>query len=108
MTDLLSTNFIKLTTQIHSKIHSGKTEFTNEDKLASIVKISEELGELADQVLGSIKHQRVDKNNSIEELEGEFADVIMSTIMLAHTYKIDINTALENKLKIIKKRFGIE
>jgi hypothetical protein len=72
---LLSQEFVEVTKLIHSKIKNGKTEFTNEDKLAAMVKLSEEVGELADQLLGNLNMQRSDKKHSIQDLESEMADV---------------------------------
>lgn len=83
----------------------GKTEDQEKLILSSTVKITEEFGELAELILK--KRQRQEKNISHhdEALEDEFADVIISTAMLAHDMGIDIETALENKMKKIEARY---
>jgi len=95
-------------------------EIQNQEKLilSSTVKIMEELGELSELVLK--KRQRQDKMNFSkresdlgqknishhnEALEDEFADVIISTAMLAHDMDINIEKALKNKMKKIEERY---
>jgi NTP pyrophosphatase (non-canonical NTP hydrolase) len=95
-------------------------EIKDQEKLilSSTVKIMEELGELSELVLK--KRQRQDKINFSERkdvlvqknishhdeaLEDEFADVIISTAMLAHDMDIDIEKALKNKMKKIEERY---
>jgi len=77
--------------------------------LASCVKISEEVGELSWEVLKSIGRARKEKldNISEEDLMWEFADSILSILVLAEQMWIDINKALKMKLKKIEKRWGI-
>ena len=79
-----------------------------EDKhiLGRMVKITEEVGELADEVLGfnSLQRkQKLDKRNK-EELFHEFADVIITVYLLAETMKVDIGEALEKTIKKIEER----
>ncbi len=72
--------------------------------LARTVKISEELGELCDEVLASMGDQRKNKmdNRSADNLSGEFADVIITTFLLAKAMKVNIPEALNQKIKKIK------
>jgi NTP pyrophosphatase (non-canonical NTP hydrolase) len=103
---LLSQEFVEVTKLINSKIVSSFSS-NNESKLAAMVKLTEEVGELADQVLGNLGMQRSGKNNSKEDLENEMADVIIALIILAHRHEIDINKSLIQKLVKIKKRFDL-
>jgi len=43
---------------------------------------------------------------SDEKLENEMADVIISTIRLARMMNLDVNEILNNKMEILKERFG--
>ena len=69
--------------------------------------MSEELGELCDEVLSSGAMQRKDKlkNHSGENLPEEFADVLITTLLLAKSMDIDIEEALKRKIAKIDKRY---
>lgn len=75
--------------------------------LARTVKLTEELGELSEAVLSYNSLQRKDKldNYKKEELEGEFADVIITTLLLAKSTDVDIAKALGGKIKKIEERY---
>ena len=80
---------------------------TNEElKSWSAVKLSEEVGELQSEVLGSAKLQRTGKMNSFskESFGSEVADVIITTCILARRHNIDIIDALTKKIEIIRGR----
>jgi len=74
--------------------------------LATVVKLSEELGELSQEVLAHQSLQRKEKlkNHDPQNLAKEFADLIITTLILAKWMDIDIDQALEEKIKIIKSR----
>ncbi|HKL44004.1 MAG TPA: MazG-like family protein [Candidatus Absconditabacterales bacterium] len=74
---------------------------------AQMIKISEETGELSEQVLGSFGGQRVEKKDKVsqEKLENELADVIFSTVRLARLMDLDIEELLAKKMEILKVRF---
>lgn len=78
------------------------------DILANMVKITEEVWELAEQVM--IRQWRQDDRKGEfdkTELEYEIADVILSTTMLANAMNIDLEQALEKKMKKISKKFNM-
>jgi len=81
----------------------------DEDKiiLAQTVKLTEELGELCSEVLAHKSLQRKQKldNYNKKNISEEFADVIITALLLAKTMNVDIEKALENKLKKINKRY---
>ena len=83
---------------------------TDEDKiiLAQTVKLTEELGELCSEVLAHKSLQRKQKleNHDKENIQEEFADVIITAMLLAKAMNIDIEKALENKIKKINKRYN--
>jgi NTP pyrophosphatase (non-canonical NTP hydrolase) len=75
--------------------------------LARTVKLAEELGELCQEVLAHLSLQRPqkldkhDKNN----LSEEFADVLVTTLLLAKSMDIDVENALKKKIQTINTRF---
>lgn len=75
--------------------------------LARTVKLSEELGELCDEVLSFNTMQRKDKLKSHdgENLSEEFADVLITTLLLAKAMDVDIVEALKRKITKINKRY---
>jgi len=77
---------------------------------ARTMKIVEELGELADEILTSMNLQRKSKiaKFSRENVQDEFADVLASLVLLAIELDIDIEAVIQKKINFTKKRFEIE
>ncbi len=79
-----------------------------QEVLAKTVKLNEEVGELCNDILAVLKLQRksklekFDKRNFYEE----FGDVILSTIQLATAAGVDIDRAVNDKLKKIEERYA--
>ncbi|MFC1609256.1 MazG nucleotide pyrophosphohydrolase domain-containing protein, partial [Patescibacteria group bacterium] len=71
-----------------------------------MVKLSEEIGELADEVLSFNLMQRDDKieKHSLESVSGEVADVLITTLLLAKIMKVDVEDALQKKIEHLNKR----
>lgn len=64
----------------------------------------EEIGELAKEInKPKLRNQEIDHEN----LNGEFADVILQFFTLAKILNIDIEEAVESKIKILKKRHDL-
>lgn len=76
--------------------------------LARTVKLSEELGELCDEILGALSLQRKSKmkNPDPQKLQDEFADVIIVALLLAKDMNVDIQSALEKKIATIIRRYS--
>jgi len=74
---------------------------------ARTMKIVEELGELADEILTSMNLQRKSKiaKFSRENVEDEFADVMGSLILLAIELDIDVEKVMQKKIKFTRERF---
>ncbi len=74
--------------------------------LAYTVKLSEEAGELAEQVLARFGYQRKSKilAQGDNELADECADVIIVSLFLAEAAGIDIEKALTRKMEKLEKR----
>ncbi|MFA6415056.1 MAG: MazG nucleotide pyrophosphohydrolase domain-containing protein [Candidatus Paceibacterota bacterium] len=74
--------------------------------LARTVKISEEFGELCDEVLASLGDQRTGKmdGRSAESLADEFADVVITTFLLAKSMEVDVMGALSRKTEKIRAK----
>jgi NTP pyrophosphatase (non-canonical NTP hydrolase) len=87
-----------------------RAHFSDEDEkfrtLSRMCKLTEEVGELSNEILKQMGQQRTDKlaDASQEDLAHEFADVIICTLMLANISKVDIEEALIKKIEKIKKR----
>lgn len=84
--------------------NTGQTE--KERILSRTVKISEEFGELCDEVLASLGQQRTGKmeRRGKESLGNEFADVVITTFLLAKAMQVDIMEALGRKIPKIKEK----
>ncbi len=99
--------FIDLENKRLTERYSDKSLKEREVILARTVKLNEELGELCSEVLASYWWQRKEKldKHSKESLEHEFADVIITTLLLAKTMDVDIKKALTKKIEKINKRY---
>ncbi|MFA6430457.1 MAG: MazG nucleotide pyrophosphohydrolase domain-containing protein [Candidatus Paceibacterota bacterium] len=82
------------------------TQTERERILSRTVKISEEFGELSDEVLTYLGDQRKGKMENRDEdgLSDEFADVVITTLLLAKIMNVDILHALEKKIEKIKAK----
>lgn len=77
---------------------------------ARTMKMVEELGELADEILTSMNLQRNSKvaQFSRENLEDEFADVLASLILLGNELEIDVEAVIRKKIKLTRTRFEMD
>jgi len=88
-----------------------RIEFTSltkceKDILAKTVKLSEEVGELANDILATMSLQRKSKLEAFDKqnLYEEFADVVIATFALGIAMRVDMDRALREKLdKILTK-----
>lgn len=82
-----------------------KTE--KEIEFAQVIKLMEEVGELSNEVLGRYNLQR---NRGVEcdkdALTHEVADVLITTLVVASRFDVDVNNALAEKIKKIDERFS--
>lgn len=101
--------FTTFITALDAKLVKLSGNDTDQQKriLSRTVKITEELGELCNEVMASLGDQRQDKVNahSHEKLEEEFADVLITVFSLAKAMNVDIPRGLEKKMKKIEQRF---
>lgn len=74
--------------------------------LSRLAKLTEEVWELNSDVLKKYYKRKIDKFSE-ENLELEFADVFITLSLLAKSLDIDLNQAIEKKLKIINERWWI-
>ncbi len=77
---------------------------------ARMMKVTEELGELSDEILTSMNLQRDSKvaEFSRKNVEDEFADVLGSLILLAIEMNIDVEEAIQRKIEYTRDRFEID
>lgn len=89
-------------TKPHYKLYSQEEK----EILTKTVKLNEEVGELCNDILGILKLQRKAKMKNFDKrnIYQEFADVIITTIQLAQVAGVDIERAIEDKLKKIEVR----
>ncbi|MHB8860363.1 MAG: MazG nucleotide pyrophosphohydrolase domain-containing protein [Minisyncoccota bacterium] len=88
----------------------AKDDTEKEFVLGRVVKISEEFGELCDEVLAATGNQRKSKleGRNLEDLSDEFADVVITTFLLAKAMDVDILIALGKKIEKIKTKHNKE
>jgi NTP pyrophosphatase (non-canonical NTP hydrolase) len=99
-------NFIKQENQRLDKFLGKRRRNQQTRAFAQTVKVNEEVGELCNAVLDnySLQRKKKSKKGKENELVKELADVLITTLLLADTLKIDVKKALEKKTKLIKKR----
>lgn len=91
----------------HSQITYKLRTPEEQEILSRTVKLNEEVGELCNDILAilqlqrRIKLEKFDKRNMYEE----FADVIMTTLQLANAAGVDIERAIDEKLKKIEQKY---
>ena len=75
--------------------------------LTLTVKLNEEVGELCNDILSILKMQRKSKLEKFDKrnMYEEFADVIITTMILATTAGVDVERAVGDKLKKIEERY---
>ena len=88
----------------------GGSSTDKERVLARAVKLSEEIGELSDQVLGFLGLQRKSKleGRSAETVANEIADVVIVAFLLAKSMGVEVPAALERKIKKIQEKHNQE
>lgn len=95
--------FQKMCADIVNKI-DGKYGIERNPQLA-FTQLMEEIGELAKDInLKQLRKREPDKEN----LSGEFADVFLQLAMLAKMHGVDLEEAVENKIKELRKRGYLE
>lgn len=74
------------------------------DSDTTLAHLLEELGELSAQIY----NQKIGREEvSRELLESGFSDCIVLLLQLATNFDVDVESAIENKIKKIKKRFSL-
>ncbi len=80
--------------------------FTKREKdiLFKTVKLSEEVGELSNDILSVLSLQRKSKLDRFNKtnLYEEFADVVLSVVKLANALRVDLERAIRDKTKKIE------
>lgn len=90
-------------TKPHYKLYTQ----TEKEILTKTVKLNEEVGELCNDILSVLKLQRKAKLDKFHKsnIYQEFADVIITTIQLAVAAGVDVDRAVEDKLKKIEFKY---
>jgi NTP pyrophosphatase (non-canonical NTP hydrolase) len=84
----------------------GNYEDEEKRLLARTVKLSEEVGELSEKILSHCSFQRKEKLETLskEKISEEFADVVIVCALLANAMGVDLEDAIEKKIKVIEER----
>ena len=97
------TEFQKKATQLVDKIDSIKD--VKHDVETTLIHLYEELGELSRQVSNKkIKRDKTDISN----LKEEIADIYLLLAKFASIYKINLEEAINNKIKVLEKRHNLK
>lgn len=85
----------------------GRKESQKMRTLFRTIKLMEEMGELAEEILGFTAVQRSPKMRpqNKEKLAEELADVIIVVLLLSRNLKVDVWAALEKKTRKIALRY---
>ena len=76
-----------------------------EDILSGVVKLSEELGELSNEILINLGLCRPDKfRENKKEMDKEVIDCLLVLLILAERMGVDVKQGLKDKMEIIKNR----
>ncbi len=75
--------------------------------LIHTVKLNEEVGELCNDILATLQLQRKSKLERFEKnnIYQEFADVLIVLLQLAHYTNVDIERAVNDKIKKIEEKY---
>lgn len=100
----------KFIEEISDKLSDHYNQTEMEQKYRAALKVAEESGELVGEALKHLGLQRKEKLDSMKEdgLGKEMADVIITTMIMAKRFDVDIQKAMEKKMQIIKERFELE
>ena len=74
------------------------------EAFAIMMKVAEETGELSREVLRSFGFASKERLEEPSKLDGELADVIINTILLAKCLDIDVPAALTRKMEMIREK----
>lgn len=91
-------------TRPHYKLYTQ----TEKEILTKTIKLNEEVGELCNDILSILKLQRKSKLDKFDKrnMYEEFADVIITAIQLAGAANVDVERAVNDKLKKIEERYS--
>ena len=89
-----------INTQLLKK-YSSISQDKQKEVLARTAKVSEEYGELIDEILSSLELQRQNKLDKFqkENIEKEFGDVFNTLMLLGLALDIDVSKAIQSRLE---------
>ena len=76
------------------------------DELTNMAQLTEEVGEVARIISRTYGEQSIKKNEELNDLGEELADVLFVLLCLANQTGIDLEKSFENKLKKKSQRDG--
>lgn len=87
--------------------NDANTQTEREAVYARMIKLNEEVGELAEAILYEHDPYQREKNKTID-LDEELADVLICTLLLAERRDKDIWSVVDTKLDLQLKRFNLD
>lgn len=93
----------------HSQVDYRIGTPQEQEILSRTVKLNEEVGELCNDILSILKLQRKAKLENFDKknMYQEFADVIMTTIQLANAAGVDVERAIDDKIKKVEQKYQV-
>ena len=100
---MLSDNFLKKLHALNDKLRADRDTLSDShttNVLARTAKVSEEYGELMDEILSHLKLQRQNKLDKYEHenLEKEYGDVMLTLLLLGLSLDLDIEKVVTARL----------
>jgi len=94
--------------KLDTHFRSTNSEMTEKERLFSrVIKLNEEVGELCEAVLSENDRNQREKGKVID-LDAELADIIICTLLIAHTRDKDIWEEINTKLTRLQQKFNLE
>lgn len=99
------------TQKFNHKLNQDYPSDKKERIFARTIKVSEEFGEFSNEILayfGKQRPEKLDKMNPEENLQKEWADVVLTLFTIANEMNWDVDQVLQNKINYINKRMKIK
>lgn len=100
-------NLLPFIDKVHNYFMKSSPD-TEKELLYRHLKLSEEFGELSNDVMAYLGHQRKDKLDSFDpkNLWYEVVDVVLAALVVGKMTGVDLEQAFEDKIQNITQRFN--
>lgn len=102
-------NLIELVDQLHDHFALQNID-PEKELLYRHLKLTEEVGELSNDIMSYLWHQRKDKLDEFElnNLGHEVVDVILAALLVGRMTWVDLEQAFDYKINKVKARFNLK